>query len=111
VNVYAATKSFVLSFSRALGAELKPRGIHVLAVCPMWVQTEFFDHAVVDETAVVYYNKMWQPEQVVTQALKDLKKGRDVSVLGAYPKLQVLLTKLIPHKLVMRVWLKQQKHI
>ena len=32
--VYAATKSYVLSFSVALAAELKDKGIHVLAVCP-----------------------------------------------------------------------------
>ena len=32
--IYAATKSFVLSYSRALNEELKPRGIYVTAVCP-----------------------------------------------------------------------------
>ena len=37
INVYGATKAFVLSFSRALNVELKPRGIPVLAVCPYWV--------------------------------------------------------------------------
>ena len=40
--VYAATKSYVLSFSRALGAELKSGGIYVTAVCPGPVKTEFF---------------------------------------------------------------------
>ena len=43
INVYAATKAFVLHFSRALNKELEPRGIRVLAVCPGWVRTEFFD--------------------------------------------------------------------
>ena len=40
--VYAATKAYVLSFSRSLGAELKRRGIYVTAVCPGPVDTEFF---------------------------------------------------------------------
>ena len=38
---YAATKAFVRHFSRALGAELSPRGISVTALCPGWVDTEF----------------------------------------------------------------------
>ena len=41
--VYAATKSYVLSFSRALGAELSGREIPVTAVCPGPVDTEFFN--------------------------------------------------------------------
>mgnify|MGYP000835713314 CR=1 FL=1 len=41
--VYAATKSYVLSFSRSLREELKTRGIIVTAVCPGPVDTPFFD--------------------------------------------------------------------
>ena len=41
--VYAATKSYVLSFSQALGAELIKNGIYVTAVCPGRADTEFFD--------------------------------------------------------------------
>ena len=41
--VYGATKSYVLSFSRALRNELRERNIHVLAVCPGPVNTPFFD--------------------------------------------------------------------
>jgi uncharacterized protein len=43
--VYAASKSYVLSFSRALHQELKKHGIVVTAVCPGPVNTEFFDIA------------------------------------------------------------------
>lgn len=108
--VYGATKAYVLSFSRALNVELEPRGIRVMAVSPGWVQTEFFDHAVSDNGAVTYYDKVWQPEQVVERALRDYKKGRDVSVLGAGVRRQVFLVKHLPHKLVMKVWMKQQGH-
>lgn len=108
--VYGATKAYVLSFSRALNVELEPRGIRVMAVSPGWVKTEFFDHAVSDNGAVTYYNVLWEPEQVIEQALRDYKKGKDVSVLGASVRRQVLLVKLLPHKLVMKVWMKQQGH-
>ncbi|MBQ9806661.1 MAG: SDR family NAD(P)-dependent oxidoreductase [Clostridia bacterium] len=108
ICVYGATKSFVLSFSRALNVELKSRGIHMMAVCPGWVKTEFFDHAVTDDT-ITYYNKFFTPEQVISRALRDMKKGKDVSVCGFSIRAQVLLTKLLPHKLVMKTWCRQQK--
>lgn len=107
INVYGATKAFVLSFSRALNAELKNRAIRVMAVCPGWVRTEFFEHAVSDDT-ITYYNRFFEPEQVVKTALKDMKKGKDVSVCGMSVKAQVLAVKFLPHKTVMRIWLKQQ---
>lgn len=45
-SVYAATKSFVQSFTRSLRWELRSRGIHVTAVCPGWVKTEFVNVAI-----------------------------------------------------------------
>ena len=59
---------------------------------------------------MTYYDKLWTPEQVVERALRDYKKGKDVSVLGASVRRQVLLVKLLPHSLVMKVWMKQQGH-
>lgn len=109
INIYGATKAFVLSFSRALNAEVRPRGIRVMAVCPGWVRTEFFDHAVSDESVIQYYNRFYEPEDVVKCALKDMKRGKDVSICGFPIKAQVLATKLLPHKTVMHIWLKQQK--
>ncbi len=111
LNVYAATKAFVLSYSRALNRELSPRGIRVMAVCPGWVRTEFFDRATVtDEKAVTYFNVTYSPEQVIATAMKDRAKKKDVSVHGLPVKMQVLLVKLLPHRFVMNTWLRQQKH-
>lgn len=39
---YGASKAFVLSFTEALWFECKPHGLHILAVCPGPVDTEFF---------------------------------------------------------------------
>ncbi len=109
INVYGASKAFVLSFSRALGAELKPRGIRVMAVCPGWVRTEFFDTAVTDPKVITYYNRFYETEEVVRRAMKDLRRGKDVSVCGLPIRGQVLLVKLLPHRLVMNIWCRQQK--
>ena len=111
INVYAATKAFVLSFSRALNRELKSNGVSVTAVCPFWTKTEFFDRAVKkDENAVVKkYVAMYTAEQIVTRAIKDAKKRKDVSKFGFIARFQMLLAKILPHSFVMSYWLNQQK--
>lgn len=111
INVYAATKAFVLSYSRSLNREMKSRGIHVMAACPFWTKSEFFDRAI-DEgkpRVVKKYVAMYTPAQVVARTWKDLKKGKDVSICGFKAKGQTFLTKLLPHGFVMNFWLNQQK--
>ncbi len=108
MTVYAASKAYVLSFSRALGRELKGRGVHVMCVCPGWIKTEFFNRAVHDDT-ITYYDRWYTAEQVVEQAMKDLKKKKPVSILGAPVRRQVRLVKLLPVDLVMNTWCRQQK--
>ena len=108
IATYGATKSFVLSFSRAINKELEKRKIRVVAVCPGWVKTEFFNRAVKDDT-IKYYNKFFNSADVVRRAVYDMYRGKDVSVIGASIRAQVLLTKLLPHKMVMKIWCKQQK--
>ncbi len=108
INVYGSTKAFVLSFSRALNVELVERGIHVMAVSPGWVKTEFFDTAVSDDT-IVYYNRYYEADAVVDRAIRDMKKCKDLSICGFPVRVQVFLTKLLPHRLIMRIWCKQQK--
>lgn len=112
INVYGSTKAFVLSYSRALNRELKPRGIRVMSVNPGWVRTEFFDHALqTSNDAVTYYNKFYEAKDVMATALKDLyRTKKDVSIHGFPVRMQVRLVKLLPHRLVMNVWMKQQKH-
>lgn len=106
--IYGSSKAFVFNFSRALNMELKPRGIRVMAICPHWCKTEFFNTAVTDDT-IVYYNFFNTPEEVVSTAIRNMKKGKDISLAGIKIKLQMLEVKLLPHWLVMRVWCKQQK--
>ena len=111
INTYGATKSFVLNFTRALSMEVRDRGIKVLAVCPFWTKTEFFDRAVKSEAdpVVKKYVAMYDPKDIVKRALRDYKKGKGVSLFGFVTKLQLLGVKLMPVPLVMRVWMSQQK--
>lgn len=109
ISVYAATKAYVVSYSRALDTELSRRDIRVMAVCPGWTRTEFFDRAVEHDGVIVYYNKFYTPEQVVGRALKDMKKGKTVSLCGFSVKKLVFFMKIIPHRIGMWIWCKQQK--
>ena len=110
ITVYGATKAFVLSYSRAMNEELKDRDIHMMAVCPGWVATEFFDRAMTaEDNSVNYFNIVYKPEDVVNTAIRDMyKRKKDVSIHGLPVKLQVLGVKLLPHSLIMKIWLKQQ---
>mgnify|MGYP002622523744 FL=1 len=112
INDYAATKAYLVSYSRALNQELKYKNIHVLAVTPYWTKTEFFDRAVDDDKkkVVINYNAMYDAKNVMSKAIKDLYNfNKDVSCYGFINIFQRFLTKILPHKLVMKVWSSQQK--
>lgn len=108
INVYAATKAYVLSFSRALARELKPRGVRVLALCPYWTKTAFFDRSN-QQSVITRFDCMYDPAFIVKKAMKALKGKRDYVVPGAIAKATHALTKVLPHKLVMSVFMRQQK--
>lgn len=107
INVYGSSKAFVMNFSRALGVEIKDKGIHVMAVAPGWIKTEFFDTAVHDDT-IKYYDRLYTSQEVIDQAMKDLRKGKKVSILGFPVRMQVRAIKFLPVSLVMKIWCNQQ---
>lgn len=102
LNLYAATKAFERSYSRALAAELRESGITVCAVCPSWVDTNLLQREVNGRR--VAFPGLVSPERVVTQALRDARKGRDQSVCPLYAKYLHVCAKLLPHRLVMAIW-------
>ena len=60
--------------------------------------------------AIARRKEALEARDVVAQGLKDLYKARKgMSIPGLGVKLQVLGVKLLPHKLVMKTWMNQQK--
>ncbi len=102
--VYAASKSYVLSFSRALNLELKKKGITVTAVCPGPVRTEFFEIAEQGgETLALKKFFMISPTKVVRKALMASLKKKEVCVPSLSMRLMELACKVLPHSAVLKV--------
>ena len=80
--VYAAAKSFVLSFSEALWAEHRKQGVRVLAFCPGPVATGFWDARGGDPRFASTLVSLDEAEHVVRVALRALERGRPYVVPG-----------------------------
>lgn len=99
--IYAATKSYVLSFSRALKEELRKEQIYVTAVCPGPVDTEFFDIAEkYENTLTIKKFTMVTAQKVVHDALLASYHKRTMSVCSIPIKAFELFTKVMPHAIL-----------
>lgn len=109
LNIYSSTKVFVHNYSRALNVELKSRDISVTAACPGWIDTALFDRAEIGaKKAPSVFLAMAKPDKVAKKIFKDAKKKKDLSVYGYYVKVCRLAAKLLPQKIMMKLWLAQQ---
>lgn len=102
--VYAASKAYVLSFTRALNQELKGTSVSATAVCPGPANTEFFDIALEVSDRIPFYKEMFMSdaEKVVDKAIKDAILQKEVSVYGIPMKLFRVLAKLVPHSIIFK---------
>lgn len=102
--VYGASKSFVLSYGQALGAELKGTGVTVTTLCPGPVETGFAETAgISDEEAAASLPKiMWiRPEKVAQAAFEALAAGRSVVIPGTANRVGALAGHLVPRSWVL----------
>lgn len=100
---YAATKSYVLSFSRALNVELKKKKIYVTAVCPGPSATNFFNVAE-ENSSTPWYKKYFfaDPKKVVDKAIDDTMRKKEVSVYSISMNLLRFFTKILPHRIILK---------
>lgn len=109
-NIYSSTKAFVRNYTRALNVELKDKGVTATAVCPGWMKTGLFDRGLIGaKKATKNFSGMVTPDVVARKAVSDADKGNDMSVYGLYVKMCHLMAKVLPQKVMMKVWLMQQK--
>ena len=100
LSVYAATKSYVKSFSLALAYELKKYGCKCLCVCPGPTSSNFFRAAGFDSPPLAgSYGHI--PADVVMASLSALSKGKKLVIVGVLNKIQCLIIKFLPENFVL----------
>ena len=107
---YAAGKAFVLSYSRAIAAELRGTGVHVTALCPGPVKTEFGEAAGLADTEFesALPKFMWEDVDAVAKAAVDgLAAGQSVVIPGSANRVGAVLAHLTPKRLLVPVLARQ----
>lgn len=96
---YGAAKAWLISFSRWANIHYRPRGVTVTAVAPGFVRTEF--HERMDVRTDTIPALLWlSAERVVRIALRDVARGRAVTVPTIRYKLIVAVSRVLPARLV-----------
>lgn len=100
---YAATKAFLLRYSRALAAEVAQRGITVTAICPYWIRdTEFIHEAKRTDKAGLFRGFPLATDQktVARRSLWAAEHGCTVFTPDLVSTLHRIITSLLPHRLM-----------
>jgi len=97
---YSASKAYVSVMSESLAVRYASRGIKVMALCPGYVRSEMHEPGEAP-TSGITAKLMWlDPEQLVDIALRDLRRGRIVSMPGLTYKASVAVMKLLPRRVM-----------
>ncbi|MFG2038676.1 SDR family NAD(P)-dependent oxidoreductase [Dactylosporangium sp. NPDC048998] len=101
-TTYPASKAWVTNFSESQAQLVRGMGVRIMALCPGYTRTEFHDRAGIDMSRMPSW--MWLDARAVVRAgLRDLRRGRMVSVPGWKYKLAVFGIRHAPRGLLHRV--------
>ena len=105
-NVYSSGKVFVLHYTKSLNFEIKKYGLRATCFCPGWVDTEFLGKSLANgNTHPKTMKPLLKCEDVVRKCVRASLKGRTMCVTNWYTKLQHVMFKLLPDKLLSKMWL------
>ncbi len=101
-STYPASKAWVTNFSESVGLSVAPFGVRVMALCPGYVRTEFHQRAGIDMSKTPEW--LWlDADTLVEQAIRDLRRGKMVSVPNWKYKVAVFGLRHLPRSLLTRV--------
>jgi short-subunit dehydrogenase len=107
---YGGSKAFVLSYTRAMGQELRGKGVVATALCPGPVETEFAEAAGFGdlEAGDSLPKIMWLSAHDVAKAgIEGLERGRDVVIPGTANRVMAGFAQVVPHRLLLPVLARQ----
>jgi len=92
--VYSAGKSFVRVFTQALWAENRERGVHILAVCPGYTQTNF--EKISTEPSTVHLFPGEDPVRMAQKTLSRIGRGGPTFFTHPTHPFKVIGARLLP---------------
>ena len=101
-SIYGASKAFLLSWSLAIGEELRPYGVHTLALCPGPTQTSFFSAAGFKERPLKKIGGQ-TPDAVFRALTRALARRKALTIPGWHNRLLVRLMGLLPKIWAVRI--------
>jgi len=98
---YSATKAWVIAFTEGLAANLHGTGVHLQALCPGWVHTQFHERAGISMRSIPDF--LWlDVDDVVRASLADLRRGKVVCVPSLAYKVITAANRVVPKGLMRR---------
>jgi short-subunit dehydrogenase len=100
-STYPASKAWVNAFTESVALSVRPYGVRLLTLCPGYTRTEFHDRQGIDTGKIPGF--LWlDADDVVRAALRDLRKGKLVSIPDWRYKTAVFAMRHAPRALVHR---------
>lgn len=110
-SVYHGTKAFVHSFTEAIRAEVKDKGVTVTSLLPGATDTDFFNKAEMQESKIVQEGKLANAAGVAKDGYEALMSGDDKVISGLKNKVQIAMSNMTPDSKVADMMLKQQEPV
>lgn len=102
--VYSATKAYVTSLTESLHEEARGTGVKVTALCPGLTRTEFQSVSNTDGYATRYPRFAWTSAEMVARVgLRDVARGKCLSVPGGVYKALVAVSNVAPRSFTRRL--------
>lgn len=98
-STYSSSKAWVTNFSQSIALSVRPSGVRVMALCPGYTRTEFHDRAGINMSKTPGW--LWlSASDVARDGLRDLRKGKIVSVPDWKYKTAVFGMRYLPQILI-----------
>ena len=100
---YSATKAYISIFSETLNMELKKTGVKVICVFPGATDTPFWKYAMMDNSKYGRDIRRMTAEKVAEETVAAIRAGKAIIIPGARNRLNMVIVKFLPRKLLKKI--------